>query len=51
MSSYARANLRKLMKKQKENSHEGITWSEMGKKNVQAEKVYLILINLFVTKS
>ena len=30
----------KLMKKQKENSHEGITWSEMGKQNVQAEKVY-----------
>ena len=28
------------MKKQKENSHEGITWSEMGKQNVQAEKVY-----------
>ena len=26
------------MKKQKENSHEGITWSEMGKQNVQAEK-------------
>ena len=31
-----------LMKKQKENSHEGITWSEMGKQNVQAEKVYCI---------
>ena len=30
------------MKKQKENSHEGITWSEMGKQNVQAEKVYWI---------
>ena len=30
------------MKKQKENSHEGITWSEMGKQNVQAEKVYLL---------
>ena len=29
-----------LMKKQKENSHEGITWSEMGKQNVQAENVY-----------
>ena len=29
------------MKKQKENSREGITWSEMGKQNVQAEKVYL----------
>ena len=28
------------MKKQKENSHEGITWFEMGKQNVQAEKVY-----------
>ena len=28
------------MKKQNENSHEGITWSEMGKQNVQAEKVY-----------
>ena len=28
------------MKKQKEDSHEGITWSEMGKQNVQAEKVY-----------
>ena len=36
------------MKKQKENSHEGITWSEMGKQNVQAEKVYLsnCLMNL-----
>ena len=30
------------MKKQKENSHEGITWSEMGKQNVQAEKVYSV---------
>ena len=41
MSSYARANLRITNeKKQKENSHEGITWSEMGKQNVQAEKVY-----------
>ena len=28
------------MKKQKEHSREGITWSEMGKQNVQAEKVY-----------
>ena len=27
------------MKKQKENSHEGITWSEMGKQNVQAKEV------------
>ena len=30
----------RLMQKQKENSREGITWSEMGKQNVQAEKVY-----------
>ena len=30
------------MKKQKKNSHEGITWSEMGKQNVQAEKVYYL---------
>ena len=29
-----------LIKKQKENSHEGITWSEMGKQNTQAEEVY-----------
>ena len=29
------------MKRQKENSHEGITWSEMGKQNVQAKEVYL----------
>ena len=39
------------MKKQKENSHEGITWSEMGKQNVQAEKVYcfgLIGSNLLI---
>ena len=28
------------MKKQKENSHEGITWSEMGKQSVQTQKVY-----------
>ena len=41
LSSYARANLRITNeKKQKENSHEGITWSEMGKQNVQAEEVY-----------
>ena len=41
MSSYARANVRITNEKQqKENSHEGITWSEMGKQNVQAEKVY-----------
>ena len=29
-----------LMKKQKENSLENITWSEMGKQNVQAKEVY-----------
>ena len=40
MSSYARANERKLMKKQKENSHEGITWSEIVKQNLQAKEVY-----------
>ena len=28
------------MKKQKENSHEGITGPEMGKQNVQAKEVY-----------
>ena len=28
------------MKKPKENSNEGLPWSEMGKQNVQAEKVY-----------
>ena len=27
------------MKRQKENSHENITWSEVGKQNVQAKKV------------
>ena len=32
------------MKKQKENSYEGITWSQMGKQNVQAEKVYTTTI-------
>ena len=40
MSSYARANLRITNEKGKENSHVGITWSEMGKQDVQAEKVY-----------
>ena len=35
------------MKKQKENSHEGITWSEMRKQNVQAEKVYSSLISQY----
>ena len=33
------------MKKQKENSHEGITWSEMGKQNEHAEKVYYELLS------
>ena len=28
------------MKKQKENSHEDITWTEMGQQNVQAKKVH-----------
>ena len=28
------------MQKEKENSHEGITWSEMGKQNVQPKEVY-----------
>ena len=38
------------MKKQKENSYEGITWSEMGKQNVQAKEVYLICnFNCFPT--
>ena len=39
--SYARANVRitNEKKKQKENSHEGIAWSEMGKQNVQAKEV------------
>ena len=41
MSSYAPANVRITNeKKQKENSHEGITWSEMGKQNEQAKEVY-----------
>ena len=41
MSSYARANVRITNeKKQKENSHKGITWSEMGKQNTQAKEVY-----------
>ena len=41
MSAYARANVSVTTeKKQKENSLEGIKWSEMGKQNVQAKKVY-----------
>ena len=37
MLSCARANVRITNEKNKENSHEGITWSEMGKQNVQAK--------------
>ena len=41
MSSYARANVYITNdKKQKANSHEGITWSEMGKQNIQVKEVY-----------
>ena len=41
MSAYARANVSVTTeKKRKENSLEGIKWSEMGKQNVQAKKVY-----------
>ena len=41
MLSYVRANVRTTSeKKQKENSHEGITWSEMGKQNIQAKEFY-----------
>ena len=39
------------MKKQKENSREGITWSEMGKQNVQAEKVYYAIAIAIATFS
>ena len=38
------------MKKQEENSHEGIKWSEMGKQNVQAEKVYYGICYASVTE-
>ena len=44
MSFYARANVRINNEKQKENSHEGITWSEIGKQNVQAKEVYWSLV-------
>ena len=40
MSSYAREYVRITYEKQKENSLENITWSEMGKQNVQAKEVY-----------
>ena len=48
MSFYPRANVRitNEKKKQKENSHEGITWSEMKKQNVQVKKVYFEFLNL-----
>ena len=40
MSSYASANVRITNeKKQKENSHDGIAWSEMRKQNVQGKEV------------
>ena len=31
------------MKRQKENSLENITWSKLGKQNIQAKKVYSII--------
>ena len=37
------------MKKQKENSLENITWSEMGKQNVQAKEVYSGVIVLAIS--
>ena len=42
ISSYAREYVRTtyIWKKQNENSLESITWSEMGKQNVQAKEVY-----------
>ena len=41
------------MKKKKQNSHENITWSEMGKQDVQAKKVCLPshLLNFPPTRS
>ena len=39
MSSYALANVRGITIEKKANSHEGITWSEIGKQNLQAKKV------------
>ena len=45
MLSYANANVHITNEKNKrQNSHEGIKWSEMGKQNVQAKKVYSIRI-------
>ena len=43
MLSYACANVRITNEKEKENSHQGITWSEMGKQNIQAKEVYSLL--------
>ena len=42
LSSYARANVRITIekKKKKQNSHESIMWSEMGKQNIQGKEVY-----------
>ena len=42
LSSYARANVPITNDKNKRNSYEGITWSEMGKQNVQAKGVYCL---------
>ena len=38
MSSYARANVRLTNEKKKENSHEGITWSQMENKIYKLER-------------
>ena len=32
-----------MKKTQEENSHQGITWSEIGKRNVQAKEVHLFI--------
>ena len=47
MVSYARANVRITNEKQKENSHEGITWSENKINNVQAKEVYSLLASFY----
>ena len=41
MSSYARVNLRITNEKTKENSHEGITWSEMENKMYKLKRSIL----------
>ena len=38
MLPYAHAHVHIIYEKQKENSHENITWSEMEKQNAQAKK-------------